>query len=150
MIGDALKAYADRGVFRGFSERAGRGGRREFTFVWLTKRPLTADYDAAARTLTFRDLLTAMPARSEAYQDLKRLVANVATRRVPAHRAIDRRRARIAIRNRAGRVSIGVTARRGDEPYMVNRAVNLVHQIFLWLQESHAEYMWDEFDAPHE
>jgi hypothetical protein len=30
-VRERLQAYADRGVFRGFAERPGRGGRRRFT-----------------------------------------------------------------------------------------------------------------------
>ena len=33
----ALQRYADRGVFRGLSIAAGRGGRQNISFTWLTR-----------------------------------------------------------------------------------------------------------------
>ncbi|HUE89088.1 MAG TPA: hypothetical protein VMO26_23665 [Vicinamibacterales bacterium] len=52
----ALRQYADRGVFRGFSEKARPGGATEFRFTWLTREPLVLRYDPRGATLTFKGL----------------------------------------------------------------------------------------------
>ena len=57
-VSGALQRYATRGVFRGFSMRPGRGGRRDFRFTWLTREPIVISYDRTARALIFKRLLT--------------------------------------------------------------------------------------------
>ena len=47
-------------------------------------------------------------------------------------------------------MSLEVVARTRHHGYAVNRAVNLVHEVFVFLQTYQPEYMWQHFDAPQD
>ncbi len=145
-----LQAYADRGVFRGFAEQPARGGRRRFTFLWLAPSPFKLTYDAASGALAFRDLLPNVPAHSPLAGALRSFIRGRASTELPEHRRVDPDRAAVGCSVRRGALSVQVVARPGHHGYGVNRAVNLVHEIFVHLQVHFPEYMWENFDAPQE
>lgn len=145
-----LQAYADRGVFRGFAEQPSRRGRYRFSFLWLAPSPFTLSYDPSSGALTFRDLLPNVPARSPLAAALRRFVRGRAADGLPEHRRVDPRRAAVGCSIRRGRMTIEVVARPGQHGYGVNRAVNLVNEVFVHLQTYFPEYMWENFDAPQE
>ena len=145
-----LQAYADRGVFRGFAEQPARRGRRRFSFLWLAPSALTLSYDPSTGALTFRDLLPNVPARSPLAVALRRFVRGRTAAGLPEHRRVDPRRADLRCSIRRGVMSVEVVAKPGQHGYGVNRAVNLVHEIFVHLQTYFPEYMWESFDAPQE
>lgn len=146
-VRESLQSYADRGVFRGFSEV--ESGAR-FTFTWLTRRSMDFRLDRERGVLHFKDLLPNIPARSALYGELKAFVEERHGRELPEHRRIDRRRAEAACSNRRGRVSISLQVKRGAYAYGVNRIVNLVHEIFLHLHDAYPEYLAENFDLPQE
>ena len=150
VVRQALQAYADRRVFAGFSEGRPVAGRRRFRFSWLGTEPLTLDYTPASGTFVFRGLLPGVPPRSVLYSDVEAFVAGRASTRLPEHRRIDRRRARARCVAARDGVSIELVATRNFHDYGVNRVVNLVHEIFLYLQEYQPEYLWAHFAAPEE
>ena len=145
-----LQEYAERGVFRGLAERPARRGRYEFTFRWLAPAPFTLRYDPASGTLAFRDLLPNVPARSSLADGLRRFVRGRSSVELPAHRRVDPERADVRCFVRRSALSIEVVAREDHHGYGVNRAVNLVHEIFVHLHTYFPEYMWENFDAPQE
>lgn len=149
-VGRTLQAYADRGVFRGFSERLGRAGRREFRFEWLTRRPVAVTFEAKTGRLTFRDLLPNVGRGSPMDAELKRFVASHSDRDRPPHRRTDPRRAEVSCTNRRGRVSVALHVKARHYEYAARAGVNLVNEIFNYLKESHAEYMWANFDVSRE
>lgn len=148
----ALQQYADRGVFRGFSETRGRGGTQEFRFTWLTRAPMVLSHDGAAATLTFKELLPDVTRASPLLADVEALIRAQSGRTVVKHRRIDRRRLDVRCVHRRGRVSVVLQAKaKGrSEAYAVQRGVNLVHEIFMLLQTSYPEYLWDTFGLPTE
>ena len=150
VVRQQLQAYADRRVFGGFSERRQAAGRHRFRFSWLGKEPLTLDYTPADGTFVFRALLPGVPAGSRLYADLEAFVAGRASTRLPQHRRVDRRRARVRCLAARGAVSLELVATRNFHDYGVNRVVNLVHEIFLYLQQYQPEYLWTHFAAPEE
>ena len=150
VVRQRLQAYADRRVFAGFSEGRPVAGRHRFRFSWLGTEPLTLDYTPASGTFVFRALLPDVPARSALYSDIEAFVAGRASTRLPDHRRIDRRRARVRCVARRGAVSLELVATRNFHDYGVNRVVNLVHEVFLYLQEYRPEYLWAHFAAPEE
>ena len=79
MVRARLQGYADRGVFRGFSEQAPTGGRHRFRFSWLGSRPLALGYAPETGTFVFRNLLPNVQARSPLYRDLQAFVAGRAS-----------------------------------------------------------------------
>jgi hypothetical protein len=148
-ITDTLQQYADRGVFRGFSVTRRRSGRREYRFTWLTRRPTTIDYDAAARALTFRRLLPAVRSR-QMIDALNALVANRASREWPSHKRLDRRKAGLASSVRGGDWSLTATIRGANDVYTTRLALNLVNELFLLLHESFPDYLDETFGVPDE
>jgi hypothetical protein len=146
IVREALQAYADRGVFRGFSEiKTGH-----FKFVWLLHRQMELTVDAAKHELRFKGLLPGVPARSPLYADLKNFIEQRHDRALPDHRRIDRKRAEVTCSNRAGVVSITLAVKNNQYAYGVNKIVNLVHELFVYLREAHPDYLVENFDVPQE
>ena len=146
IVREGLQAYADRGVFRGFSEvKAGR-----FTFVWFFHHPMELNVDMVKHELRFKQLLPGIPARSELYVELKNFLAERHDRQLPEHRRVDRRRAEVVCSNRAGTVSLSLKVKGNQYAYGVNRIVNLVHELFVHLRSAHPEYLVEKFDVPQE
>jgi hypothetical protein len=145
-----LEAYAGRGVFRGLHEVKPRNGKQAFTFAWLGDRPIEFTVNVEAATLTFRHFLPNVPANSELYSDLKRFLTNLCGADLPRHRRIDTKRAEVLCVNRGGSVSVGLRVRNNQYAYGLKRLVNLAHEIFVQLNDSHPEYMCENFNVPQE
>ena len=150
VVREGLQAYADRGIFRGFSETRAIRGEHSFTFEWLGRRPLCFSVDTESCVLKFKNLLPGVPSGSELYSDLKQFVTARHDSTLPEHRRIDRRRAEVKCSNRRGSVSISLTVKRNQYAYGVNKIVNLAHEIFVHLKDHYADYLWESFDAPQE
>ncbi len=146
IVRESLQAYADRGVFRGFSEIK----QGHFSFVWLIRHRMELRVDTAKQTLRFRQLLPGVPADSAMYAELKNFIRQRHDRELPDHRRIDRRRAEAACSNRGGFVSISLKVKNNQYAYGVNKIVNLVHELFLHLRERRPEYLMENFDVPQE
>lgn len=149
-VRQGLQAYADRGIFRGFSERAATGGKHRFRFLYSTRRPIDLVYEPATGTLTFANLLPAVPARSNLDEGLRRFIEGRTSPALPPHRAIDPKRVTVACVRQRGHVSVRLRVGPGHEAYGVNRAVNLLHEIFVELNIAFPEYLWEQFGAPQE
>jgi len=150
VIREGLRVYANRGVFRGLDEVNTRHGKQSFKFVWLGDRPLEVDIDTQKALLTFKHVLPNVPSNSVLYSDLKRFLKSRSDCDVPKHRRIDGKRAEVACVNRAGNVSIALKVRNNQYAYGLKRLVNLVHEIFVQLNDSHPDYMCENFDMPQE
>lgn len=150
VVRKSLQVYADRGVFRGLNEAKPRNGNQSFTFVWLGDRPLEFGVDAESTILTFKRLLPNVPSNSELYSDLKRFLKSRCDDDLPKHRRVDAKRAEVVCVNRAGNVSIALKVKNNQYAYGVNRLVNLVHEVFVRLNDSHPDYMCENFDVPQE
>jgi hypothetical protein len=145
-----LRLYADRGVFRGLNEVNPRNGKQSFTFVWLGNRPLEFGIDTEAALLTFKRLLPNVASNSALYSDLKRFLKGRCDADLPKHRRIDANRAELIWANRASNVSITLRVRNNQYAYGLKRLINLVHEIFVQLNDSHPDYMYENFDVPQE
>lgn len=150
MVRERLQSYADRGVFRGFSEQPPIAGRHRFRFSWLGTQPLLLGYTPTTGTFVFRNLLPNVTARSSLHRDLQTFVDGRASPRLPAHRRVDRRRARVRCRLSRRAVSLKLVATRNHHEYGVTRVVNLVHELFVYLHAYFPEYMWENFDVREE
>lgn len=143
-VAAALQHYADRGVFRGFSVTQERG-RRLFRFVWLSHQIMTLSYDPRTAVLSFAQLFPGVDPRSTLLRELKIIVADRATPAVPAHKRIDRRRVRLSFTVRHGAASLTLGVRGKHHAYAVQRALNLVNDLFLALHASYPDYLIDQF-----
>jgi len=142
----SLEAYASRGVFRGLSVKSDS----EFVFTWLTERPMKFRFDTAKKTMRFRDLLPNVEADSHLYKDVKAFLDERKSDELPQHRRIDSKRAEVALTRRNGSVSLALKVKRSDYDYGVNKIVNLVHDLFVHLHQSHFEYLTENFNVSQE
>lgn len=146
IVRDALQTYAERGVFRGFSES--KPG--QFTFVWFYQHPMELLVDTKAHVLRFKQLLPGVPARSELAKELKAYLQARHDETLPEHRRVDRQRAEVTFTNRGGVVSLALQIKQNDYAYGVNKLVNLVHELFVHLRAEYPEYLVENFDVPQE
>ena len=123
--------YAERGVFRSFSEIPAAGSAVRFRFQWFRDVAFVVEFRPRTRTLAFVDLLPEVPARSAMDRDLRAFVKGRTARAVPEHRRVDVRKMTAACRNRGGRISIVITLKDRHAEYGVRRAVNLVQEILM-------------------
>ena len=101
--------------------------------------------DARTRTLTFTSLFPGIGRAAPAVAMLDALVASRTARAQPAHKRLDGRRARVASRVTRGDWSLIVNIRGANHQYAVQRALNLVNELFLSLHESYPEYLVERF-----
>lgn len=146
VVREKLQEYADRGVFRGFSET--RTGH--FKFVWGIHDEMELIVDSGRGVLRFRHLLPNLPATSDLYRELKGFIAERHEPSLPAHRRIDRDRAEVSCFNRGGNLSLSLRVKKNQYAYGVNRIVNLVHELFVHLKDVHPGYLAESFDVPEE
>ena len=147
----SLRRYADRGVFRSFSTAGARGGKRKFSFAYVSARRIELVFDPRTGSLTFPRLLPNAPADSRIYRDLKAFIRSRTLPEVPDHRRIHPARATVKCSNRKGYVTLKVVPTDGDVAYACRSAVKLIGEVFLgFLSGPYAEYMVANFDRPEE
>lgn len=146
-----LQTYADRGVFRAFSEERTRSGKTEFKFLWLTPSPFILFFEPGRDALVFKNLLPNIPAKSSLYAEVRTFVKGWYSAERPAHRRINTRKIVAQCSNRGGRVSITFTILKKQYAYGVKNAVSLVHELYLsFLNVYHHDYMRANFSLPDE
>jgi hypothetical protein len=126
-----LHHYASRATFKSFSESPARRGATVFRFHWYRDLAVHATFDPATRTLTFRDLLPAVPARSAMDRELRMFVAGRSAHSVVEHRRVDLRKVAVACVNQRGAISLRFTLRPAAVEYGVRKAVHLVHDVLV-------------------
>lgn len=142
----ALQTYADRGVFRGFSESK----QGQFSFVWFFHHPMELTVDTAKHVLRFHELLPGVPTNSELYAELKDYFRARHDAALPEHRRVERKLAGVTCSNRGGSVSLTLKVKNNQYAYGVNKLINLVHELFVHLRAAHPDYLVENFDVPQE
>lgn len=152
-----LRSYADRGVFRSYSEAPTRRGRSGFRLGWLTDEPFDVIFDRSRAALIFKDILPEVPPGSKMDADLRAFLRERQQPELPGHRRVDPDRLRVTCYNRGGSISIRVallSSRPTPEEleYGVRKAVNLVNEIFqgFLYRSPHSEYAAEHFAAAGE
>ena len=144
-VRQCLQGYADRGVFRGYTERPEKGGRLRFRFSWLAQDPYDLRYEADSGTLTFFNVLPNVGGRSSLARALRAFVADRSASSLPPHRRIDPKRAAAAAFVERGAMRLRVVAKREHHGYAANRVVNLMHEVYVHLQRYYPEYLWENY-----
>ena len=126
-----LRGYAERGVFRSFSEGQRRGGTTTFQMVWHHGRLFRFALDTTGGLVSFPTLLPEVPPRSPMQRDLKAFLRSFETNEVPPHRRIDPAKARLRITRRAGGLSVALAVKNGEFEYCTRRLVHLAQEVFL-------------------
>src|SRR5262245_12428825 len=143
-VRESLHAYADRGVFRGFSEI--KNGH--FQFVWVVNHRMELSVDPAKRELRFKRLLHNVPAKSPLYAELKSFIDRRHDKDLPEHRRVDRKRAEVSCANRGGFVSVSLKVKNNSDAFGGNRIVHFAYGLFLHLRGGRPEYLMEDFDCP--
>ena len=132
-------------MFRGFRADALGRGRTAYEFQWLLGRPMRAVFDARRGVLSFQSLFPGVERSSAIAAGLKTLVREYSSQRQPAHKRMDGRRARVSAAIKQGHWQLVTTVRGRNHAYAVQRALNLINDLFLFLHESHPEYLVEHF-----
>jgi hypothetical protein len=143
-----LTDYARRGVFRSIDDGQAMGDATQFTLTWQSDRPIRCV--VAPPTLTLRDFLPAVPARSGMYKDLRTLVLQFADPLLPEHRGIAPDRATLRVTNHKQRLSLVIESLDGDYAYATRKLMFAAHEVWLRLQTDWVHYLWEEFGVPME
>lgn len=148
LVAETLENYAQRGVFRGFSQGPVRHERVAFKLVWHREQTFELIFDAQRNTLRFPLVLPKVPAASAMYQELKQYIAAQHAAELPEHRRIDRQRTQIQPSNRNGKVGLTAQLVKGDEVYATRKLIHLVHEIFLTflLDGKYFDYLIETFE----
>jgi hypothetical protein len=130
-VSELLRGYAERGVFRSFSQADRRGGKTTFNILWHHGRVFRLVVDTTAQTVSFPALLPDVPAGAPMLKELKAYLHQFETKAVPAHRRIDPAKARLRVTRRAGNVAVTLAVKRNQYAYCARRLVNLAHEVFM-------------------
>ena len=145
-----LREYADRGVFRNLQRSGGTRGGVEFHFAWLYDQPFTLTYNAQRKSLALIDLLPNVETDSMMHKELKAFLKRRSDAGLPDHRRVDAARGVVTSRTRSGVVSVEMTVRGDEYQYATRKLIQVVHEVFLFLNEYWAEYMWKSFQLTME
>lgn len=149
-VEEVLRSYGQRGVIHELCKVSSRSGRSAFHFGWLHRQPYTMTCDGIRQKLAMTDLLPGVSRDSLLFKELKAFVKNRSQADVDAHRRVDPDKARGAVLLRAGAVTIELTVLDADVAYGTNRLINLVHEVFLFLSEYWADYLYENFQRDME
>jgi hypothetical protein len=146
-----LRSYAERGVFRSFSQTAAANGIAEYRFFWLYNLPFRVVFDANRRALSFRNLLPCVARDSQSETELKDFIRSLANSDRLEHRRVDPSRLSIAYVNRESRVALTFLIAEADYEYGVTKAINVVNEVFLtFVNVRFPEYMIEQFKLPED
>ncbi|MFN7928319.1 MAG: hypothetical protein U0Y68_10300 [Blastocatellia bacterium] len=145
IVADALQSYAERGVFRGFSQDI-RNTKAIFRLLWHRDRVFELVFAPQQNTLRFAQVLPNVA--TEMYQDLQEFINARCTSELPEHRRIDPNKVQILSARRGGNVSLTAQVLDGDDEYAARKLIHLVHEIFLTflMEGEYYEYMVENFD----
>ena len=148
LVGGILETYAARAVFRGFSHGPAGGGRAIFRMLWHRDRLFELILDVPRKTLRFPTVLPEVPPDSAMYREFREYVESRFSEDLPEHRRFDANKISIKCGNRAGNVSLTLTALDGDFDYATRKLIHLVHEVYLdfLLDGRYYEYMVEKFD----
>src|SRR5471030_587097 len=147
-VGAALRQYAVRGVFSDYHMERRKNGVAEYDFGWLYGQPFTLTADLKQRRLVLVDLLPGVVRDSMMHKELRGFLKGRAAAEVPEHRRVDPQLATAAARLRDGVVSLELALagdQQHDYDYGARKIINLAHELFLFMNEYWADYMWENF-----
>ena len=150
LVRSSLENYAQRGVFSGFGQADGPGGKAVFSFIWLHDRHMELTLEPAIEALRFDRILPGVKAGTPLAVDLKRLIERLRSDEVPAYRRVDPARAALTCSNRQDHLSVRIAVKGNDYEYAVNRMVNVAHELFVYLRSAWPEYLIEHFNEPEE
>lgn len=145
IVAGVMHTYAGRGMFQNCQIVKRKADVTDFHFNWLYGQPFTLSCDCKKSRLSLPDLLPRVEKNSLLYKELRTFLKARSDPGLPDHRRIDPERAMAASRFSAGIVSIELTLMDEDYEYAARKLINLAHELFLFLNEHWADYMWENF-----
>ena len=148
-----LQQYADRGIFQNFSQVAAGGGNKvNYRFNWLADSAFVLALKPDRQELELKDVLPAVPFRSDMDRAFRQFLILRSAASVPAHRRLDADRFGISCRNRQQKLSVILSFKAEDAGAAAKTAVNLLHEIFnnFLLEGPYQNYMVEFFNVPEE
>lgn len=143
-----LNNYATRSVFQGYRMKRRKNGTGEYNFGWLYGQPFTLTCDLRHKRLLLIDLLPGVQRDSLMHKQIKTFLKGRAGAGVPEHRRVDPQRMTALARARDGLVSLELTLAEADcdaYAFGARKIINLAHELFLFMNEYWADYMWQTF-----
>ena len=147
-----LQAYSDRGIFQKFSAREPNGSNAEFRFNWLAEKPFQLRLNTEKCELELKDVLPAVPYRSEMDRAFREFLIKRSDDSIPSHRRLDSERFSFQCKNRSKNLSIKIGFDSGDAGEAAKTSVNLLHEIFnnFLMEGPYQNYMVEVFNVPEE
>jgi hypothetical protein len=146
-VPEVLQGYVDRGLLRDFEASGVRASGGEFAFRWLNHVPMRLQWKAGGRTITFKDVVPKVPAKSVMYRELREFLKERTSDSLPEHRRVDPAEFELLCQNRLGNVSIGLRVTGGAEEPAVRKLMLVIHEAFLFLHDRWPDYMHEKFGA---
>ncbi len=130
-VGELLRSYAERGVFRAFGDDPAPGGSAAFRLRWHRGQPMRWVWNARRQTLRVEPVLRGVPPRSAMDRQLRAWLRARQDPALPDHRRCDPDRLALTLRNRAGEMTLTGRVLDGDPDYGVRTLVRLVNEVYL-------------------
>lgn len=145
VVDKTLESYAQRGVFRGFSQDV-RPTKAVFRMLWHRERVFELTFEPQKNVLRFAQILPNVDAAM--YRDLQEFINLRLLPELPDHRRIDPHKVQIQPTRRNGNVALTLQILDGDDEYATRKLIHLVHEIFLTflLDGRYYDYMVENFD----
>lgn len=145
IVAFALENYAQRGVFRGFSQDL-RPTKAVFRLLWHRERVFELTFESNKNTLRFSQVLPNVDAAM--FRDLQEFIRLRFLPELPDHRRIDPDKVQVQPTRRNGNVALTLLILDGDDEYAVCKFIHLVHEIFLTflLDGRYYDYKVENFD----
>lgn len=128
-VGEVLRGYARRGVFRDFTESNMRIGRIVFRMSWHNQRTYRFVFDLEASELSFPALLPGVTARSPRFRELKAFLRPHPAQELPQHRHIDHCKGELRLVVRHGALTLGVAVKNSEYEYCTQRLLQLAEEV---------------------
>jgi hypothetical protein len=145
IVAGTLRAYAARGVFQDLQMAPSKKAGIEFHFTWLYDQPFTLTCDLQRKRLALIDLLPGVQRGSMMYKELNTFLKSRSDADLPEHRRVDPQRGAVTSRMRDKLVSIELTLLGQEYEYGTRKLINIGHEVFLFLSQYWADYMWKTF-----
>ena len=147
-----LQSYADRGIFQNFSVGESSTGKAEFRFSWLAENSFQLRLNIHKTELEIRDVLPAVPYRSDMDKALREFLVARCDSSIPQHRRLDGERFSIKCKNRSGDISIVIGFNSENAGDAATTSINLLHEIFnnFLVEGPYQNYMVKVFNIPEE
>jgi hypothetical protein len=148
-----LQSYADRGIFQNFSVAEDEAGNTaEFRFNWLSEAPFQLKLNTAKSELELKNILPAVPYRSDMDRAYRQFLTERCDASLPAHRRLDSERFSFQCKNRQAKLSVIIGFSENDGGEAARTAINLLHETFnnFLMEGPYQNYMVEVFNVPEE